>query len=435
MLDMPLLSGPLRTLLQVSAVLLTAWLIVRLVRAPRSACWKTMVVLASAMIAGGVTWLGQYAAREIFVLFPDRLTASVYVWIWCGVCVVGLLIGVLVAERGLLIRGLAVIACAAAVVACGNQVNAIFGAYPTIRYALGLPHPDDIVLPTVPGRTVTPTKGRSLEAQWVPPTHPETRGKLTTAVIPGLRSAFSGRPAKIYLPPAYFAPVPPRLPVLILLTGQPGTPQDWIGAGRLSSLMDTFAASHRGLAPVVVVPDPTGSALADPLCLDSRRGKADTYLALDVPHWIATKLAVNRDHSVWSVAGASYGGTCALQLATNHPEVYPTFVDIAGSVEPTLGNRGRTVAEAFGGDSAAFERTNPLTLLGSRRYPDSAGAVVAGRSDGEALGDGRRVVDAARKAGVNIHLTELPGGHDWRLFSAALQHELPFLARRMGLID
>jgi S-formylglutathione hydrolase FrmB len=435
MLDMPLLSGPLRTLLQVGAVLLTAWLIVRLCRVPRSARWKAMVMLAAAMVAGGVTWLGQYAAREIFVLFPDRLTASVYVWIWCGVCVVGLSIGVMIAERGRWIRVVSVIACATVVLACGNQVNTVFGAYPTIRYALGMPHPDDIALPAAPGRTLTPKTGRPLEAQWVRPARLDMRGKLTTAVIPGLRSAFGARPAKIYLPPAYFAPVPPQLPVLILLTGQPGTPQDWIGAGRLSSVMDTFAASHQGLAPVVVVPDPTGSALADPLCLDSRRGKADTYLAVDVPHWITKKLAVNRDHSVWSVAGASYGGTCALQLATNHPEVYPTFVDIAGSVEPTLGNRGRTVAEAFGGDDAAFERANPLTLLGSRHYPGSAGAVVAGRSDPEALGDGRRVVDAARRAGMDIHLTELPGGHDWRLFSAALHHELPFLARRMGLID
>ena len=39
------------------------------------------------------------------------------------------------------------------------------------------------------------------------------------------------------------------------------------------------------MAPVVVVPDATGSQFGDPLCVDSRRGNADTYLAKDVPAW------------------------------------------------------------------------------------------------------------------------------------------------------
>ena len=54
------------------------------------------------------------------------------------------------------------------------------------------------------------------------------------------------------------------------------------------------------------------------------------------------------DSEGWAVGGVSYGGTCALQLATNHPDVYPTFLDISGSAEPTLGDRGCTVAAAFG---------------------------------------------------------------------------------------
>ena len=34
---------------------------------------------------------------------------------------------------------------------------------------------------------------------------------------------------------------------------------------------------------------------------------------------------------------------------------------------------------------------------------------------------------------MNSHYIELPGSHDWRLFSAALAHELPWLAQRIGL--
>jgi S-formylglutathione hydrolase FrmB len=235
------------------------------------------------------------------------------------------------------------------------------------------------------------------------------------------------------LPPAYFADPQPQLPVLVLLAGEPGTPQDWLTAGKLVHIMDRFAADHRGLAPVVVVPDATGSQFGDPLCVDSRRGNADTYLAKDVPAWVKTHLSVDPDPQSWAIAGVSYGGTCALQLATNHPDVYPTFLDISGSAEPSLGDRPRTVADAFGGDQAAFIRVNPLDLLRTRRYRGSAAAIVVGAGDRDTKSDAHLVYAATRAAGMTSHYIELPGSHDWRLFSAALAHELPWLAQRIGL--
>ena len=57
--------------------------------------------------------------------------------------------------------------------------------------------------------------------------------------------------------------------------------------------MDRFVKAHHGLAPVVVVPDATGSQFADPLCLNSARGNVDAYLALDVPTWIGAHLSVD----------------------------------------------------------------------------------------------------------------------------------------------
>jgi hypothetical protein len=55
----------------------------------------------------------------------------------------------------------------------------------------------------------------------------------------------------LYLPPAYLGSVRARLPVLVLIPGQPGGPEDWLLAGRLAAVMDAFAAAHDGLAPVV----------------------------------------------------------------------------------------------------------------------------------------------------------------------------------------
>ncbi|MFC8936215.1 alpha/beta hydrolase-fold protein [Rhodococcus sp. NPDC057135] len=35
-------------------------------------------------------------------------------------------------------------------------------------------------------------------------------------------------------------------------------------------------------------------------------------------------LQVNPDPRAWAIGGLSYGGTCALQLATNYPQIFPT---------------------------------------------------------------------------------------------------------------
>lgn len=271
-------------------------------------------------------------------------------------------------------------------------------------------------------------------SRWAVPPQLPARGKAASAPIPSPVSGFSARNAEIYLPPAYFADPRPQLPVLVLIAGQPGTPSDWLTAGNLVGTMDSFAAAHAGLAPVVVVPDGTGSEFGDPLCLDSRRGNADSYLSRDVPAWIRTYLTVDTDPHSWAVGGLSYGGTCALQLATNHPDVYPTFLDISGAAEPGLGDRQKTLAETFSGDPAPFIRVNPLDLLRSHRYPGSAGAIVVGAGDSDTVGDSRAVYAATQAAGMNTHYLELPGAHDWRVFSAGLGRELPWLAHQLNLV-
>jgi len=86
---------------------------------------------------------------------------------------------------------------------------------------------------------------------------------------------------------------------------------------------------------VVVAADVTGSDLGNTLCLDSRLGAAETYLAEDVPPGAAANLQV--DTSRLAIGGFSFGGTCALQSALRRPAVYPTFLDISGQAEPTLG--------------------------------------------------------------------------------------------------
>ena len=87
----------------------------------------------------------------------------------------------------------------------------------------------------------------------------------------------------------------------------------------------------------------------------------------------------------------------------------------------------------FGGDEAAFRAVNPLDVLASRRFPDSAGFLVAGADDGSYRQQAHEIYAATRAAGMDVQLQELPGGHTWRVWAPGLQAALPWLAGRLEL--
>jgi S-formylglutathione hydrolase FrmB len=226
--------------------------------------------------------------------------------------------------------------------------------------------------------------------------------------------------------------------VLVLFAGQPGSPDDWLSGDRVPNVMNEFAAAHNGIAPIVVMPDSIGSELANPLCADTSLGNADTYLSKDVPNAIRSQLRVDPDPAHWVVGGFSYGGTCALQMATNHPDIYPNFVDISGELEPTLGSgatgRKQTVDTAFGGDESKFTAINPADLMAKNKYPHSAGWFIWGEGDPENKPEQLKLYAAAQAAGMDVQQWEAPGtGHDWGTVTAGLAHVMPWMATRMNL--
>jgi enterochelin esterase-like enzyme len=268
---------------------------------------------------------------------------------------------------------------------------------------------------------------------WSPPENLPTTGVITSATIPGTTSGFTARPAMVYLPPAYLTTPRARLPVLVLVTGQPGAPRDWFGGGQLAARMDRFAVTHNGLAPVVVVPDILGSTLANPLCLDSQLGNAASYLDRDVPAWIRANLHIDPDPAHWAVGGYSSGGTCALQAGLRSPEVYPSLLDISGQEGPTLGTAEATAGAAFGGDREALARVEPMTQLKRGARPACAAMLVVGDRDGAYRPQQERIADALRRADIPVELAILHGGHSWAVWGAGVDRGLPWLGDRMGL--
>lgn len=425
--DLSLLTGWLPVALTVLGAVGAVWLLFPRVR--RYVTTTMPIVVLSAVVLTVALYL---FVEEVWQPFPDPIAVSVYVLIGIAVAAVLLVVPRILVRRSVATVVVTVLAAGVVLVAVGVRINLVYASYPTVGAALGVEEVDRVEAGELTRRERV-ISARPLEPAWQAPGGLPDGGRMLTATVPPTASGFTAREAQIYLPPAYFADPRPLLPVLVLLAGEPGAPQDWFVGGKLAETMDSFARAHNGLAPVVVVADGTGSQLANPLCLDSALGKVATYLAVDVPAWTKANLQIDPAPRSWAVGGLSYGGTCALQLATNYPGVYPTFLDISGEDEPTLGDRQRTVDAAFGGDTAALLRVNPLDLLRSRTYPDSAGAFVVGADDEMYRPQVERMYQAAKDAGMDVRLRILPGGHNFALWASALRDQLPWLATRLGL--
>ncbi len=394
--------------------------------------WPTVPVLAvvsAALIVAAVHWLLIY----VFSTFPEDLPREVLGWSVPAVAGVLLWITRLV-PAGWKGRAAATAAMLGVVLLSSVQMNAYFGLNRTVGDLLGT------AVARIPPLEAELTRqaGRAVPvplAEWVRPEGLPSEGVLRKADIPGTSSGFDAREAYIYLPPAYQSPERPALPVLVLFSGQPGGPADWLTGGALRSHMDRFSARHNGVAPVVVVVDPNGSSSGNSLCMDSRIAKADTYLSVDVPRWISETLDVGAERSNWAVGGFSFGGTCAMQLGTRHPELYSSILAFASEQEPALAKeREKTVEASFGGDTKAFEAQTPLYLMKQHSFEGSAVYFAAGATDPEFTGYMDVLSAAAREAGFEVEVRRIANsGHSWETVSKGMQDALDFLAPRWGI--
>jgi S-formylglutathione hydrolase FrmB len=306
-------------------------------------------------------------------------------------------------------------------------VNASYGYYHTLGQAVGLSSRDASRLGAL-NRSQVPASGV--------PQMPAS-GVVVAISIPGRTSGFSARAAQVYLPPAWFAQPRLKLPVLLLLHGTPGSPTDWIDGGGAADTLDTWASTHHGIAPIVVMPDINGSFDNDTECVDGPAGQAETYLTEDVPAFVANRFFTQPPGRQWALAGLSEGGSCAMMLVLRRPGQFATFADYSGLAGPRSGNGnalGNTVDALFAHSLTEFRAHEPGWLLTHRRYPQVSGWFEAGDHDGDPLTAARQLEPLARAAGVATQLVVVHGAdHSFSLWRRAFADSLPWLAGRLGL--
>ncbi len=414
--------------------------------------WRTrrwrLIWLPAAIAAGVVVaaWAHWYIDSQ--GMAGDPAPRSLIVWIGAT----GLAIAVAVLGwRGIRWwrRGVSVLAIPLCLLSAGVAVNLWVGYFPTVQLAWnGLtagPLPDETDMATV----------TDMQRRGVVPEH----GALVPVTIPDDASHFKHRTELVYLPPAWFAGnPPPKLPTVMMIAGEFNTPSDWPRTGNAIATIDSFAAAHGGNAPVLVFVDVGGSFNNDTECVNGPRGNVADHLTKDVPPYLASTFGVSTDGAARGIVGWSMGGTCAVDLTVMHPELFSSFVDIAGDMGPDAGTKEQTIARIYGGNAAAWPTYDPSTVItkhgpyqgvsgwfaissdaptphrGAAANPDAVG--LGGR---DAAGNPGDQTDAAnslcalgRANGITCSIVTSPGKHDWPFATDVFTAALPWLAGQLG---
>src|SRR6516164_8176476 len=120
----------------------------------------------------------------------------------------------------------------------------------------------------------------------------QQQGYLMRLVVTGPRSHIT-RAVYVFLPPQYFQAAyrAYRFPVIELIHGQPGQPQDWITVVGVTDTFNRLLADNAAQPAVLVMPDANGGQQVSLQCLNQVGGPQDlTYLAVDLPTQIAGSL-------------------------------------------------------------------------------------------------------------------------------------------------
>jgi S-formylglutathione hydrolase FrmB len=260
-------------------------------------------------------------------------------------------------------------------------------------------------------------------------------GEVYKLSVPATASHFAARSGWLYVPPIAFSPEKVDLPVIVLLAGEPGSPNDWLNGGGAKQTLNAFAAEHHGVTPIVAMVDDLGSQFNDTECVDSSRGNAETYLTVDVPNYLKANFDVSASPSNWAIGGLSDGGMCGAMLALRHPNTFHYFLDLGGTSGPNVGSQIATIADLFHGSQENFDEHQPLYLLQHGSWKDSGlgGYFAVGSSDStDIVSAVQSLYHQSAASGLDVAEETTQGRHTFAVWQQQFHDALPWLSYHLG---
>jgi S-formylglutathione hydrolase FrmB len=209
-------------------------------------------------------------------------------------------------------------------------------------------------------------------------------GRVVALTVNGRASKASGV-VLVWLPPQYDQPAfkTTQFPVLVMLPGQPGTPEGVMSQFQFARQATQVIRSRTVQPFVAVFPPLMIDPPRDTECTDVPHGpQAETWLARDVRTAVLRHIRVTPDGKQSSVAGWSTGGFCAAKLLLRHRDDYNAAVSIGGylsaETDPSTG-------DLIDGSAQLRRQNSPLWLIQQPGQADANLLIVVSRRTGSPM--------------------------------------------------
>ncbi|MET8847843.1 alpha/beta hydrolase-fold protein [Amycolatopsis sp. NPDC004625] len=246
-------------------------------------------------------------------------------------------------------------------------------------------------------------------------------------VVADPANAVPGGRNYVLLPPGYAdaANANRRYPVVYLVHGNPGGPEDWLAAGDAPGTLRQFARLG-ALPPMIVVSvDLTaGRARRDWEGLDVPGGpKLESYLTRSVVPVIDRRYRTRPDRAHRALGGMSGGAFAALNIGLHHGDEFGALLLAMPYDVPD--NRHR-----LGEDPALLAANTPRDYLRTMRFPSPVSAILTAGAEAPGDVEGiRRLAEGFRARGQRAEVRVEEGlGHTWRTARVSLPYLLAFAA-------
>jgi S-formylglutathione hydrolase FrmB len=267
-----------------------------------------------------------------------------------------------------------------------------------------------------------------------PPREPAFVAMRGRAEAIGVASpALGGRRQRVlvYLPPAYDDRPYGRFPVLYLLHGVPGSPDQFLRVVRAGIIDDVLVAEGRARPLILVMPSGSTGVFTDKEWANGvRRHEGwETFVAHDLVRAIDRRYRTLPGGSGRAIGGLSEGGYGAVNIALHHPDEFRVVESWSGY------EQAPKLRSIFGRTRARLSYNSPLEQLprvaGRLRAAGTYIWFYSGRNDPL-----RRQNDAfaaaLHRAHVRYRYLILRGRHDWRVWRGQAEAALLFVARNLA---
>jgi enterochelin esterase-like enzyme len=262
-------------------------------------------------------------------------------------------------------------------------------------------------------------------------------GRVVTLTVNGKVSRATGI-VLVWLPPQYDEPAfrNKRFPVLMMMPGQPGTPEGVFSQFKFAQ-QATQAIRSGAVQPFVGVFPPLMIAPPrDTECTNVPGGpQAEAWLSQDIRNAVIGHVRVSRDGRQWSAAGWSTGGFCAAKLLLRHPAQWQAAAAIGGYFDAET---DASTGDLFAGSAQLRRANSPVWLIRQPGNRNTHLLIVVSKTDrhsydGVHYADSKQMINET-KGYPNVSTLVMPyGGHNYTVYGPTLPAVLAWCARNAGL--